>query len=163
MTPLARQRAMVAASIPNSVSTSSVCCPRPGIASIVTSEADTFGGAWRQVLYEDVGARQQLVQDRRCLRPLEIERQRLLRPIQPDEMARHAVDRRVVGSGEIATGRPLDFDDPGAEIGEMPCRKRGGDGLFNRHDRDVFKQFDHANVFPTPSMSRVTLNAWRLR
>ena len=63
---------------------------------------------------------------------LEIEGERLLAPVEPDEIGREALDRGVVGAGEVAPAGPLDLDDFGAEIGQMPGAERSGNGLFER-------------------------------
>ena len=67
-------------------------------------------------------------------RPLEIERQRFLRPVDPDEVTGQALDRAVVAAREVAAARPLDLDDPRAEIGELAAGKRRGHRLLDRDD-----------------------------
>ena len=58
-------------------------------------QSKTIGGAGRQVLHEDVGALEQLLKDVACGRVLEINRQRFLRSVQPDEMCGQSFDTRV--------------------------------------------------------------------
>ena len=68
--------------------------------------------------------------------PFHIERQRFLRAVQPDEMARQSLNGGVVAAREIAIARPLDLDDPRAEIRELSRRKRHRHGLFERDHGD---------------------------
>src|SRR5207247_11067024 len=59
-------------------------------------EAEPLAGAGTQILDEHVGAHQEPIQDGTRLRMLQIECQRLLRSIQPDEVARKPLHGRVV-------------------------------------------------------------------
>jgi len=45
--------------------------------------------------------------------------------------------RGVVAASEIAFAGALDLDHAGPEIGQLPCRKRRGDGLLDRDDGDA--------------------------
>ena len=76
----------------------------------------------------------------RALRPLEIERQRFLRSIQPDEVAREALDAGVVAAREVAAVGPLDLDHARAEVGKLPRRERRSDGLLDRDDGDALQR-----------------------
>ena len=104
--------------------------------------AQPIGRARRQVLHEDVGAREQPREDAGRFRPLQVQRQRLLRPVQPDEVAREPLDGRVVAAREVAAVGPLDLDHARAEVGELPRRERRGDGLLEGDDGDAF-QWEH--------------------
>ena len=66
-----------------------------------------------------------------------IKRQTLFRAIQPDEMGGLAIHGFVISPREVAHFRALDFDDAGAEIGELARGERNGDGLFQREDSDA--------------------------
>ncbi len=101
---------------------------------------EPLGGARRKVLHEHIRARQEAREHLRALRPLEIERERLLRSIQPDEVAREALDAGVVSAREIAAVGPLDLDDTRAEVGKLPRRKRRSDGLLDRDHGDPFQR-----------------------
>ena len=57
---------------------------------------ETIRRARGKILDEDVRAIEQPRQDLRAFRSFEIQRQRFLRAIQPDEIARHPSDGRVV-------------------------------------------------------------------
>jgi hypothetical protein len=97
-------------------------------------QAEAVGGTGREVLDEDVGAFQQPPEDLPLARPLEVEGDGLLAPVEPDEMARHAARRRVVPTGEVPAVRALDLDHSGAEVRELPRRERRGDRLFEGDD-----------------------------
>ena len=43
----------------------------------------------------------------------------------------------VVPAGEVAAVDPLDLDDPGAEVGELPGGEGGRDGLLDGDDGDA--------------------------
>src|SRR5882672_4885861 len=98
---------------------------------------ETVRCAGGKILYEDVRALEQLREHAGASRLLDVERQRLLGSIQPDEVTRQSLDRRVVTAREIAAVGPLDLDHARAEIGELPRRERRGDRLFERYNGDV--------------------------
>src|SRR6478672_8518137 len=102
--------------------------------------AEAIRGTGREILNEDVRALEQPLENGRAGRVLEIERQRLLRPIQPDEIAGESLDPGVVAAGEIAAVRPFDLDHPRPEIGELPGGERSGHRLLHRYDGDVFQR-----------------------
>lgn len=72
-------------------------------------------------------------------RVLQIEGDGLLAPVAPHEMRGQALGRGVVATREVPAVDPLDLDDPGAEIGELPGREGRGDGLFDGDDGDAFE------------------------
>ena len=86
-----------------------------------------------QVLHEHVGAREHRGQQRLVLGLGEIEHDRFLAAVEPDEIAAFAVHQRVVAAGEVAF-RPLDLDDAGAGIGQAARAHRRRDRLFERDD-----------------------------
>ena len=67
---------------------------------------------------------------------VEIEHDRFLAAIEPDEIAALAVREIVVAAGEVAF-RPLDLDDARAGIGEPARAHRRRDRLFERDDEQA--------------------------
>ena len=67
----------------------------------------------------------------------DIQRQAFLGTVQPNEIGRLAFDGLIVIAREVTDFRPLDFDHPRAEVGELTGAKRCGDGLFEGDDGDV--------------------------
>lgn len=110
----------------------------PGIdlAQRVGAQAEPFGGAGGQVLDEHIGGLGERLDRGKPLLGFEVEGDGFLAPVQPDEMAGHALDRFVVAAGEVTDPGPLDLDDAGAEIGELTGGERRGDGLFEGDDGD---------------------------
>ena len=110
---------------------------------------ETIRRARGKILDEDVRAIEQPRQDLRAFRSFEIQRQRFLRAIQPDEIARHPSDGRVVAASEVAAIGPLDFDDAGAQVGKVTRRQWRRDSLLERDDGGVGKgtihQYDRGN------------------
>ncbi len=101
------------------------------------AEPQPLGRAGREVLHEDVGPVQQRGQRRLAVGAFHVELDRFLAPVQPHEVARLAEHGPVVAAGEVAGARPLDLDDPGAEVGELPRGERDGDRLLQRHDQET--------------------------
>jgi hypothetical protein len=89
---------------------------------------------------EDVGARDQARQHIGRLRTLEIERERFLRPVDPDEVTGLTLDRTVVTAGKVTDARSLDLDDTCTEIGELPAGKRRRNCLLDRDDEQALKR-----------------------
>ena len=85
-----------------------------------------------QIIEQRIRARRQPVQHLARRRLLQIEGQRLLGSIQPDEVTRESVDGRVVPAREVAAIRPFDLDHARAEVRELPRRERRRDRL-QRH------------------------------
>src|ERR1700722_18312602 len=85
--------------------------------------------------------------EQRLVRGLgQIEHDRFLAAIEPDEIAALAVHEVVVAAREIAL-RPLDLDDARAGIGEPATAHRRRDRLFERDDekpgeRERLTQYD---------------------
>ena len=113
----------------------------PG-AELLGAQAQPLGRAGREVLHEDVGPGQQGGQRRLAVGALHVELHRLLAPVQPDEIARLAEHGPVVAAGEVAAARPLDLDDPGAEVGELPGGEGHRDGLLQRDHHDPRQRED---------------------
>ncbi len=68
------------------------------------------GRAGREVLQQHVGALQQPIQHVARLFVLQVQRDRPLGAVEPDEMAGKAVHEAVIGAREIALARALDLD-----------------------------------------------------
>jgi hypothetical protein len=93
-----------------------------------------LGRPGREVLHEDIRLRRQALHDRASLARLQVDGDRFLAPVEPDEMRARAVDHVVVATREIAPVDPLHLDHPGAEVRQVPGRQRSGHRLFDRHD-----------------------------
>ena len=106
-------------------------------AELRRSQPETIRCSRRQILHEHVGAAEQAREHVSRLVALQIERQRFLPSIQPDEMTRQPAHRRVVRAGEVARAGALDFDHARAEIGQLTRRKRDGNRLLERDDNDA--------------------------
>src|SRR6185312_4802531 len=72
----------------------------------------------------------------------EVERDRFLAAVEPDEMRAFAVHDVVVVAREVAFG-PLDLDDARAGVGQAAGALRRGDGLFDRDDEKSGKGKRH--------------------
>ena len=64
----------------------------------------------------------------------EVEGEGLLAPVAPHEVRGETAGGGVVAAREVAAVDPLDLDDAGAEVGELPGGERRGDGLFDGDD-----------------------------
>src|SRR5439155_12987930 len=90
---------------------------------------------------------------------LDVELDRLLAPVEPDEHARQAGHLRVVVAGEVAGGGPLDLDDPGAEVGQLPGGERRRHRLLDRHDHHpVERRTGHGR--PARTSRTVLADGW---
>ena len=68
--------------------------------------------------------------------PFQIQRQRLLRSVQPDKWL--AIPGRTCRTArEIADHRPLNLDDSRAQVGQLTCPERNRHCLFERENRDT--------------------------
>jgi hypothetical protein len=79
----------------------------------------------------------QFIEDLDRGRLLEIERERFLAPVEPDEVGGEPVDGGVVVAGEIAAARPLDLDYPRSEIAQMAGAERPRHRLLQREHGDA--------------------------
>ena len=97
--------------------TRDVADDQPGVAGaqIGRQSSEPRGRAGREILHEDIRALAQTRQHGVGVRTLQIERQRFLRSIQPDEITRQTADGGVIAAREVAAVRPLDLDHPRAE------------------------------------------------
>jgi hypothetical protein len=80
--------------------------------------AESRGGARREILHDDVGPLDETAEYPGAALGLQIDRERLLVAVRPDEMRCLAERGRIVGAGEVAAPHVLDLDDAGAEITE---------------------------------------------
>ena len=104
-------------------------------AKIVRPQTRPGGGTGSEILDEHVGPRQDAQHEFPVVLVLDVDRQRLLAPVEPGEIGRLAVRGGVVGAGEVAV-RAFELDDPRPGIGEPAARQRRGDGLFEGDDQD---------------------------
>src|SRR5262249_4583883 len=125
-------------------------------------KTEPLARAGAEILDEHVGAREQPIQDRPRLRMLQIERQRLLRSIQPDEVARQPLHPPVVRPGEAGAAGTLVLDRACAEVGELPRSERSGDRLFDRDDGDVVEGTRHQYDLGRPSTCSLMYARMRL-
>src|SRR5260221_9002523 len=93
------------------------------------SETGAPGGARREVLHEHIGARDDARQQRLICRILDVEGERLLASVEPEEIGALPMRDAVVAAREITLG-PLDLDDPRAGIGEAGSAERRRYCLF---------------------------------
>ena len=107
---------------------------RMRVAQSLRAKARPSGGARREVLDEHIGARQHGAQQGRVAPLLDVDDQTFLAPVEPDEIAREAVHRRVIAAREISL-RPLKLDHPRPGVGEARGTVGRGDGLFQRDDK----------------------------
>jgi hypothetical protein len=78
------------------------------------------------------------VQDLHACRRLEVQRDRFLAAVAPDEVCGETawpVDDVVVFAGEVTAVGVLHLDDAGTEVGENTRAHRRRDGLLHGHDR----------------------------
>jgi hypothetical protein len=81
--------------------------------------AQLLHGAGAEVLHDDVGLLEQLLEDLALLVVLEVERDAFLAAIDRREIGRLAVDERPVGAGVVAALGRLDLDHPRAHLGHQ--------------------------------------------
>ena len=112
--------------------------PRQFASQLRDREAELFDRAGFQILHEHIGAFEHGGQQRPVGGRGEIEHDRFLAAIEPDEIAALAVRERVVGACEIAFG-PFDLDDTRAGIRQLATAHGRGDRLFERDDEQSGK------------------------
>jgi hypothetical protein len=114
------------------------------------AEARPCRRAGGEILHEHVRRADHPPQQGGVGRILEVERDRLLAAVEPDEIGALAVHDMVVAAGEIALFA-LDLDHPRAGIGEAGGAERRGDRLLERDNRDPFERQGHQKLFGRPS------------
>src|SRR5699024_3006 len=101
-----------------------------GRTQFLCSKAEPFSGSGGEVLDEDIGRGDELVENLQPLGLLEVEGKALLVAIDPHKVARQPIDRGVIAAGEVAAPRAFDLDDSGAEVSQLSRGERSCDGLF---------------------------------
>ena len=114
-----------------------------GGTQFVGAETQTLDGPGREVLQEDVRAVDQAADDLAALRGLEVDGERFLAAVEPDEVRAGAVDDVVVAAREVAAVDAFHLDDAGPEVGEVAGGQRGSDGLLDRDDGDALEWKAH--------------------
>src|SRR5215210_3299913 len=114
--------------------------PRVLSPQLFYAEAEASGRDRGEVLDEDVGSGHEAAQDLLGLVLPQIQGQRLLGAVEPDEVAGHAHDRFVVTPGEVPYAGALDLYDPRTEIRELAGGEGGGDRLLQGDDGYPFKR-----------------------
>src|SRR5262249_23635419 len=88
----------------------------------------------------------------------QVERQAFLGAVGPYEVRRQSLDRAVVAASGVAAAGPLDLDDPGPELGELPRGERAGDDLLERDDGDsVQRPHEKARCIPDSGRPRISV------
>src|SRR5690606_5445550 len=116
---------------------------RIALAQALRAEARALRRTDREVLDPDVRLRQQPVQQGGVGRVLDVDGERLLAPVQPDEIGAEAVDIVVVIPGEVAV-LPLQLDHARARVGEPAAEEGSGHGLLERDDENAVESTGHA-------------------
>ena len=123
------------------------------------AEARALGRAGRQVLDQHVGLADQAMQQREVVGLLEVEHDRLLAAVQPDEIAREPVDVAVVAAREIAF-RPLDLDDARAGVGQPRRAVGGGHRLLDAHHQQAVQRSRHPCSFLRVGRQHAIVRPW---
>ena len=95
-----------------------------------------------QVLDEDVRPANHVAQDREIVGRLDVQLDRFLAPVEPDEIGALALGDGVVAAREVAA-RALDLDHPGARVGEPRRAKGRRHRRFERHDQQPVQRAWH--------------------
>ena len=88
----------------------------------------------------DIGASHQPPQHVERLGSLEIECQRLFRPVGPHEVTGQSLDGVVVRAREVTDTRAFDLDDAGTEIGQLATGERRGNRLLDGDDEKTVQR-----------------------
>src|SRR5262249_29836769 len=118
---------------------------RIGIAQARHGEAEFADGSGFKVLHKHIGLRQHGLEQRLVLGFAEIEHNRLLAAIEPDEIGAFAMDNMIVIAREIALG-PFDLDHSRARIGKTASTLRRRHRLFYRNNEEPFERKRHLNT-----------------
>src|SRR3954452_20416468 len=92
------------------------------------------------------------MQNLHACRRFEVERDRFLAAIAPDEVRGEAtwpIDDVVVVTGEVTAVGVLHLDDPSTEVREHTRAHRRGDGLFHGDDGDAGQRRCHMTIPPS--------------
>ncbi len=101
---------------------------------LLRAQAQPLGRPRREVLDEHVGIPDQPDRNLPRLRMFEVQREALLRSVQPDKVAGQSFHGLVVAAREVARTRTLDLDYPRPEVRELARREGRGDRLLERDD-----------------------------
>jgi len=103
------------------------------------AETEPLGRAGGEILHEDVCRGDQCLHRPLARIGLQVEGNRLLGPVEPDEVRGHPLDRLVIVAGEVAQTWALHLDDAGTEVGELTGGKRGCHGLLDGDDGEALQ------------------------
>jgi hypothetical protein len=124
---------------------------------VLDGEAEACERARRQVLDEDVGLGQHALEQRLVPGLLQVETQRLLAPVEPDEIGAVAVHQPVIAAREVALGA-LDLHHARAGVGQAARGVGRGHGLFQGHHEKAF-QVLHFNLQTAGRLFRIGYHA----
>jgi hypothetical protein len=105
-------------------------------AQLLDRKAELGDRAGLEVLHEHVGTREHRGEQRLVACAREIEAERFLAAVEPDEIRAFAVRQRIVIAREIAF-RPLHLDDARARVGQPAARHRRRHRLLERHHQQT--------------------------
>jgi hypothetical protein len=100
-------------------------------------ETHSGGRTGPEVVHQYVRVVEESTYDPLALRFLQVQCQRLLATVEPDEVTRLAVHRAVISAGEVAATRALDLDHPRTKIRELAGGVRRRHRLLEAHDGDT--------------------------
>ena len=103
-------------------------------------KAKARGGSRREIGDERICAVEQPMEDVHTHVRLQVQCDRFLAPVAPDEVrgeATGSVDDVVVVAGEVTAVGVLHLDHARAQVGKHPGAHRGGHRLLHRHHRDA--------------------------
>ncbi len=127
----------------------------------VDREAELGDRAGFQVLDEHVGLGEQLFQERLVLCLGQVEDDRFLAAVEPDEISALALRQRVIAAREIALG-PFDLDDARAGIREAARAQWGRHRLIHRNNEQAFEGEGHQYDRGKPSTCSARYERTRL-
>jgi|GEM_PF-6614406 len=91
-----------------------------------------------EILDQHVGLLDHRCQDLFVLCRFEIQTNRFLAPVQPDEIGTSALGMGIIAARKIPF-RPFDLDDPSPSIRKLAGGIRSRHGMFDRHDQKAFQ------------------------
>jgi hypothetical protein len=109
----------------------------------VDAEAELLHRTGLEVLHEHIGPCDHGGEQRLVVGLGEVEDDRFLAAVEPDEIGALAAHHGVIAACEIAL-RPLDLDDARAGVGEPAGRHRRGHRLLERDDEEAGEREGHA-------------------
>ncbi len=120
---------------------------QPGIflSQLRHREAEPIDRAGRQILNEDISAADHLAENGAVMFLLQVEADRFLAAVEPDEIGALTMHQVVVLAGEIAFG-PFDLDDARAAVRELAGEIGGSNSLFygnNQQSVEIRSHYSH--------------------